>query len=258
MVSAPAALYRGWVRHRRVLPKVHAFRYPLFLAYVDIDRLAEAEDQAALFSVGRFNALSFQEEDYLPGRPGRTLRERLAADGAAVGRMLPEGPIHLLTNLRTFGLAFNPVSYYYAFDGSGRLAMVIAEVTNTPWKERVTYWMDPAEGRRGEGACSFDVAKAMHVSPFNPMGLRYRWTYTEPAEDLAVRMALFEGDTFFFDADLELVRHPWTTRTLFLSLLRYPLMTFQVVLAIHWEALCLWIKRVPVHTHPKKAAKASP
>jgi DUF1365 family protein len=258
MVSAPAALYRGWVRHRRLLPKAHAFRYPLFLAYVDIDRLAEAEDQAALFSVGRFNALSFQEADYLPGRPGRTLRARLAEDGAAVGRTLPEGPIYLLTNLRTFGLAFNPVSYYYAFDGDGRLAMIIAEVTNTPWKERVTYWMDPAEGRSGPGGVSFDVPKQMHVSPFNPMGLLYRWAFREPSDRLGVHMALFEGDTFFFDADLDLIRHPWNTRTLCLSLLRYPLMTFQVVLAIHWEALCLWIKRVPVHTHPKKAAKASP
>ncbi len=253
-----AALYRGWVRHRRFLPKAHAFRYPLFLAWLDIDRMAEVAERTALFSVGRFNALAFHEMDYLPGRAGRTLRERLAADAAASGRALPAGRIFLLTNLRTLGLGFNPVSYYYVFDAEERLAMVIAEVTNTPWKERVTYWMDPAEGVRGEGALSFDVAKAMHVSPFNPMALRYRWSFSEPAESLAVRMALFEGDRFFFDVDLDLARSEWTSPTLARTLFRYPLMTLQVVFAIHWEALCLWIKRVPVHTHPKKAAKANP
>lgn len=255
MVIPEAALYRGWVRHRRFLPKAHAFRYPLFLAWLDIDQLETVAERTALFSVGRFNALSFHEEDYLPGRLGRTLRERLAADAAASGRELPQGPIGLLTNLRTFGLAFNPVSYYYAFDGSGRLAMIIAEVTNTPWKERVTYWMDPREVASEGDALSFEVIKTMHVSPFNPMDLRYRWRFTEPGDSLAVRMALFEGGRFFFDVDLELECRPWRATTLVGTLLRYPLMTLQVVFAIHWEALCLWIKRVPVHTHPKQASR---
>lgn len=252
-----AALYRGWVRHRRFLPKVHAFRYPLFLSWLDLDALEAVAERTPLFSVGRFNLLAFHEADYLPGRPGRTLRERLAAEAAAAGRTLPDGRIFLLTNLRTVGMGFNPVSYYYCFDSTERLAMVIAEVTNTPWKERVTYWMDPAEGTRGEGAVSFEVAKAMHVSPFNPMALRYRWTFTEPGEALTVRMALFEAEAFFFDVDLELVRRPWSSTELAKTLFRFPFMTLQVVLAIHWEALCLWIKRVPVHTHPKQAAKAA-
>jgi uncharacterized protein len=257
-VRPEAALYLGWVRHRRFLPKAHAFRYPLFLAWLDIDRMDSVAARTALFSVDCFNVLAFHEADYLPGWQGRTLRERLSADAALAGRLLPEGRIYLLTNLRTLGMGFNPVSYYYAFDAEDRLAMVIAEVTNTPWKERVTYWMDLAEGTRGEDAVSFEVAKAMHVSPFNPMALRYRWTFTQPRESLTVRMALFEADAFFFDVDLELERRPWSSSELARTLFRFPFMTLQVVLAIHWEALCLWIKRVPVHTHPKKAAKAAP
>ena len=85
-MRAEAALYRGWVRHRRFLPKAHVFRYPLFLAWLDIDHMDSVAERTALFSVGRFNVLAFHEADYLPGRLGRTLRERLTADAAAVAQ----------------------------------------------------------------------------------------------------------------------------------------------------------------------------
>ena len=114
--------------------------------------------------------------------------------------------------------------------------------------------MDAAAAARGKGALRFDVPKALHVSPFLSMDCRYRWTFTAPGAGLRIRVAEFEAGAFTFDADLDLVRLPWTAASIRRTLFRFPWMTLKVIVAIHWEALWLWIKRVPVFTHPGKAA----
>lgn len=251
------ALCVGTVRHRRLSPRRHAFRYEVFQALLDLDRLDEAAAASRLVSRNRFNWLSIDDRDFLPDRPEATLKARFAAAAREAGHPLPDGAkVFLLANLRTLGFCFNPVSYLYAFDSEGRLALVCAEVTNTPWKERHRYWMNPGEGAPvGEG-WAFEVAKAMHVSPFMPMGLRYRWVFSPPGERLMVHMGLFEGEDLRFDATLDLARRPWAASEIQRTLVRFPWITLKVIVAIHWEALRLWIKRVPVFTHPKKLRPA--
>lgn len=254
------ALYVGRVRHRRVRPRAHAFDYPLFMAFLDIDRIPELMAVSDLAGHNTFAWASFDDRDHL-GDPALPLRERLRRSAAAAGVELPEGPVFLLTHLRYLGHCFNPVSYYYAYDREGRLARICADVSNTPWRERHAYWMDPARGLETPKGRSFEVDKAFHVSPFMPMACRYRWAFTEPGETLRVHISEFEKSLennldFLFDADLDLRRHPWDAAHLRDLLLRYPLMTLQVMAAIHWEALRLWIKRTPVHTHPRKLGKA--
>ena len=245
------ALYVGQVRHRRLRPVAHGFQFPLFLAFLDIDRLPEDLRVSRLVSYGRWNWASFRQEDHL-GDPSLPLRERLRLDALEQGLRLPEGPIFLLTHLRYLGYCFNPVSYFYCHDPEGALRFVLAEVHNT-FGERHGYWMDAATATRGKGALGFDVPKAFHVSPFLSMDCRYRWTFTEPGDGLRVRVAEFEAGAFTFQADLDLVRLPWTAASIRGTLFRFPWMTLQVILAIHWEALWLWIKRVPVFTHPGRA-----
>ena len=248
-----SGLYIGTVRHRRFLPKAHAFTYPLFMALLDLDRLDELMAISPFLSRNRFNWASFDDRDHF-GESSRPIRERFRESAEAQGFTFPDGQVFLLTHLRYWGYCFNPVCFLYAYDSEGKLALLGAEVMNTPWKERIVYWMDPAspKARAGEGAWSFDVAKAMHVSPFMPMDLRYRWAFTAPGEGLSVHMALSRGPDFLFDADLDLARREWNRASLHRTLLRYPWVTLKVISAIHWEALWLWIKRVPVHTHPKK------
>ncbi|WLT30627.1 DUF1365 domain-containing protein [Geothrix sp. PMB-07] len=250
MVSAPEpALYVGEVRHRRLKPKVHAFTYPLFMAFLDIDRIPELCKVSPFLSYGGWNWAAFHEEDQF-GDPTLPLRERLRLDAETKGHALPDGPIYLLTHLRYLGICFNPVSYFYCHDREGRLALIMAQVTNTPWRERHTYWMPVAEGHQREGGVSFEVPKAFHVSPFMPMDCHYRWAFTPPGETLRVHIAEFNCRDLFFDASLHLQRQPWTAGILRKTLIRFPWMTLKVLAAIHWEALWLWIKRVPVFTHP--------
>lgn len=251
------ALYVGTVRHRRFRPKAHAFTYPLFMVLLDVDRIPEACRVSPFLSYGRWNWASYREEDHL-GDPARPLRERLQADAEAKGFAFPDGPVHLLTHLRYLGYGFNPVSYIYAHDRQGRLALVGAEVTNTPWKERHLYWMAADRGTQTPLGLAFDVPKAFHVSPFMPMDLRYRWAFNRPGERLRVHIAEFDCLDLILDASLDLRQESWTSRNLVRTLLRFPWMTLKVIAAIHWEALWLWIKRVPVYTHPGRSGAAPP
>ncbi len=236
-----SALYHGWLDHRRLAPRRHAFRYRLFMAYLD---LAEVR---------------FDRRDHF-GDPALPLDEAVRALVAERTGQRPAGPIRLLTNLRWFGYVFNPVSFYYCFDAADRaVETVVAEVNNTPWGERHCYVLRQ-DMPGAERLCAQSV-KAMHVSPFHPMGLRYDWQLHTPGDALGVHMALREADAAgaapIFGATLALQRLPISGAALAGTLLRYPFMTAKVIAAIHWEALRLWLKRVPVHDHPAKARTAS-
>ena len=253
-----SAIYHGWLRHRRFAPKRHDFRYPLFLMYLDLAELDQVFRGRWLWSTRRTALARFDRADHL-GDPGVPLDQAVRDLVALQTGARPDGPIRLLTHLRYFGHCFNPVSFYYCFDAAdARVVCVVAEVNNTPWGERHCYVLNqprPGQGRHQ----SYRSEKVFHVSPFMPMDLEYHWVFSPPGDTLNVHMALQpasnEGGTAqskVFDASMQLNRAPVTAMQLAAALLRYPLMTLQVVAAIHWQALRLLLKRVPVHTHPAK------
>ena len=179
-----------------------------------------------------------------------------------------EGPIRLLTHLRYFGYGFNPVSFYYCFDHADeRVVCMVAEVNNTPWGERHCYVMrEPVCETAGETSTyrTYHSNKVFHVSPFMPMNLCYDWGFSQPGahiKPLNVHMRLHAAQdqaNKVFDATLMLTRVPITGASLASMLTLYPAMTAQVIAGIHWEALKLWLKGVPVHTHPRKLTPPPP
>ncbi|WP_411849535.1 DUF1365 domain-containing protein [Stenotrophomonas sp. LGBM10] len=250
-----SAIYRGRMRHRRHLPQAHAFGYPVAQLLLDLDELDQVFRGRWLWSVGRRNLAEFRRSDYL-GDPGVPLADAVRARVAeALGRA-PAGPIRLLAHLRYAGHVFNPVSFYYCYAADGTtLECIVAEITNTPWKERHAYVLPVAAADARGRALAWEFDKQFHVSPFMPMDCHYRWRFTAPGRDLHVHMQVWRDGARQFDADLVLQRQPLDQRGLAGVLLRYPLMTLQVVAAIHWQALRLWLKRTPVHDHPSLAGK---
>lgn len=251
--SAPlaSAVYEGSVLHRRHAPHAHAFRYRMAQLYLDLDEVDRLFEGRWLWSSARRNLAEFRRSDYL-GPPDLPLTEAVRRHIERATGSRPPGPIRLLTHLRYAGFVFNPVSFYYCYARDGRtLQCIVAEITNTPWKERHSYVLPVAGAHRDGCALAWTFPKAFHVSPFMPMNRSYAWRFTVPDGDLRVHMDVLREGEREFDARLYLRRLPLTGAALARVLWRYPLMTARVVGAIHWQALRLWLKRNPVHDHPQ-------
>jgi uncharacterized protein len=249
-VPLASAVYEGVVRHRRVVPHPHAFEYRVAQLYLDLDELERAFAQRWLWSAERRNVAQFRRSDYL-GPAELPLAEAVRRRVEQATGQRPVGPVRLLTHLRYFGYVFNPVSFYYCFARDGvTLIAIVAEITNTPWKERHAYVL-PIETAQVQGrALQWSFPKTFHVSPFLPMAREYAWGFTNPGTDLLVHMDVLREGQREFDATLTLKRRPLNAASLARVLWRYPLMTAQVIGGIHWQALRLWVKRNPIYDHP--------
>jgi len=244
-----SAIYEGWVRHRRHDPVEHEFRYPLFMAYIDLAELPWVYDGLKGWSARRPALARFKRSDYL-GDPGTPLAECVREAVVARGGEEPRGPIRLLTNLRYFGHTFNPVSFYYCFDEAGeRVESVLAEVTNTPWGESHSYLL----GRVGsERVIRGEIDKAFHVSPLMDMEHTYDWRSTEPGNRLQVHIDSQSPEGTDFDATLSLERLELSRASTRRVLVRYPALTMQVMAKIYWQSFRLWVKGVPYFPHPER------
>ena len=149
----------------------------------------------------------------------------------------------------------NPVSFYYCFDAyGGRVEALVAEVNNTPWGERHCYVLS-ADAERRRGTIRARTPKEFHVSPFMGMDLGYSWSFCEPGERLVVRIANYEpAGELLFEAALGLKRRELDTRSRSRMLLRYPLITLQLITAIYWQAIRLYLAGAPFFPHPRARA----
>jgi len=246
-----SCLYVGHVRHRRYAPVDHAFSFPLFMFYLDLDELDAVFGGRWLWSHRRTALGRFRREDHF-GDPTVPLAEAVRGEVRRHTGRRPEGPVRMLTHLRYAGYVFNPLTVYYCFSAGGdRIEAVVAEVTSTPWNERHCYVLPFTDAARRAGAYRFEVEKEMHVSPFMDMALDYRFGIGVPRTRMALSIECLDpGASRIFDATLEMRRREIDTGSLLRTVLRFPLMTAQVIAGIHWQALRLWWKGAPIHPHP--------
>lgn len=245
-----SCLYEGRVIHHRHQPSPHHFEYRLFMALLDLGELPLLLSRG-LLSASRIASASFLSSDHRMTRA--SLREEIQTVVKEETGIAPNGPIRLLTQLRYFGYYFSPLNLYYCMDDSdGSVEAIVAEVSNTPWRERHRYvlW----DGNRIGDDCGlrFSHRKAFHVSPFMDMEGDYRWSLSSPADHLDISIQTTRDSTPFFAASMALARRPLTRGQLVRMSLRYPIMTGQITGAIYWQALKLWWKKCPYYSHPKK------
>ncbi len=243
-----SCIYEGVIRHRRYEPR-REFRHRLALAYLDLEELPRLLGGRLVSA--RPGLVRFRRGDYL-GDSAVTL-DRAVRDlvsGETGDR--PAGPVRLLTHLRSFGHCFNPVSFYYCFDGAGeRVQALVAEVTNTPWGERHAYVLGAGDASGRVVKAQFE--KAMHVSPFMGMDHCYHVRASTPGRTLSVHIGSSRAGTTVFDATLSLRRRELTGASMRRITARYPLATVRVLALIYAHALGLKLAGAPVHPHPKVA-----
>ncbi|MBF6619273.1 MAG: DUF1365 domain-containing protein [Patulibacter sp.] len=247
-----SAVYLGHVAHHRHQPTVHGFRYPTAMLLLDLDHVAEDLGGHRGWAVEDRAYASFRRRDH-HGDAATPLDTAIRATIAEQTGEPPAGPIRLLTQPRVLGVCFNPVTFAYAYDRDGAtLHSVLAEVTNTPWRERHAYAVAVRDADRdpANGALVWRLAKRFHVSPFMAMDHEYRWSLGPPGTTCSVELSSDRHGERVFDARLELVRRPLDRDGLRSYLRRQPLGTISDVVRIYGQAARLALKRTPSFPHP--------
>lgn len=282
MSGSPAqmnsCLYACRVMHARLHPRRHRFAYRLFVFALDLDELDALSRRTRLFSHRARSLFTFREADYLPvheerhaaepelGAPGNaglppgsgvapsaSLKTRVIAYAASHGVDLNGGRVVLVTLPRMFGYAFNPVSFYFCYDRTGRPAAAIAEVTNT-FREMKPYFLGRDRLTIQGDTFRLRVPKHFYVSPFSALDVAFDFTLRLPGTRLAVQIDDFDGETRTLTSTFTGVRREISSGLLAWYLVRYPALTLRVIFLIHWHAWRLWRKRVPWHAKADRPA----
>ena len=278
-----SCLYEGVIRHRRRTPVANSFKFSAFMFFLDLDEIEAVFRGRWLWSTRRFAYASFRREDHLKQFPSDHCLK------SCVEKVLeqhninePLARISLLTQLRYCGFRMNPVSFYYCYrKPDQRLVAVIAEVNNTPWDEQHVYVIpdhqpklsskpsSKAERLENESAAerrttkiqratrqryirTEKLNKSFHVSPFMHSDMHYRMLYALPGKRIGVKMENIENETKIFDVSMLMQKRPINTLRLLWMGIKYPVYSVKVFAGIYFQALKLYIKKVPFQPHPDR------
>jgi DUF1365 family protein len=248
-LTSLAGVYEGTVWHERFESRARGepgnrFSYPVSMTLVDVAHPERALDAHPLWSARRVAPKWFRRSDYF-GDAEVPLDEAVRdAVATRIGKR-PGGAVLLLTQLRTWGVQFNPISCYYCLDESdGHVEAMLAEVTNTPWHERHHYVVGPPG--------SHELTKEFHVSPFFSMGQSYLVEYDTPGESLEVAFDVIEGDERRLTARLAVERRGATRSDLSQALWHHPAGTMRTSAGIYRQAARLWLAGARFHPHPDR------
>lgn len=267
-----SSIYLGTISHRRFSPKKHSFNYQLFMLALDVAYVERANTSKGIFGFSWFHPLRFVESDYVNNLENidaknepNSLSHRIINKVRSLDGHNGIEKIIMLVQVRCFGIYFSPANFYFCYDQDNNCTQMLAEVSNTPWNERHYYLVDLLTKES-----DITTEKTFQVSPFMDLAMTYYWYVKPPTTnsdklvvkienkklnkqaDKASKSQNVESDKIF-DASLIMHKQPFTNKHLFRIWCQLPVMTIKVVVAIYWQALRLFIKRVPFLGYQKKS-----
>jgi len=239
-------LFFGSVMHRRLRPAAHDFTYPVYFLAIPLSRVDALS--GPLFGVNRWNVFSFHFRDHGArdgSHPLPWVRALLAREGVTSA----DGEVWLQAFPRVLGYVFNPVSFWFCQDRAGALRAIVAEVNNT-FGERHAYLLAHPDERPIRPGEELAARKVFHVSPFFDVRGGYRFCFRLGDDRALARIDYHDEAGDLLHTSVSGEAEALSTRMLLRAFFGYPLMTFGVVARIHWQALRLWLKRVPFFSKP--------
>ena len=229
-------IYRGFVTHRRVKPVRHYFSYKTFSILFDLTELEELHKKIGIFSFNKFNIFSFYNKDH-GSRDGSDLTEWVKKNLKKYNLNFNVSKIKLLCFPRVFGYVFNPLSIFYCYEGN-ILKAILYEVKNT-FNEQHTYVFPVADNLK---IITQQCNKKFYVSPFIEMDTFYNFRLTEPDENIRILIKQTDKEGKILVACQVGRRQAMSLKQLFINFFTHPMMTFKIMISIHYEALRLWKK----------------
>ena len=231
-------IYSGQVIHTRFKPKKHYFKYKVFSLLIDLDEIKEINNNFNFFSYNKFNLISFFDKDH-GNRDGSNVKDWVRENLIKKNIKFQNIRVEILCYPRILGYVFNPLSILYVYNEKNNLISIFYEVKNT-FGEQHTYIFEAKDEKIIKNKCD----KKFYVSPFIDMECEYKFSVTKPGKSISVIINQHdkEGKLLFASQDGE--SQDLTFKNLILNYLKHPLMTFKVIVAIHYEAFKLWFKKV--------------
>ncbi|MBT8241269.1 MAG: DUF1365 domain-containing protein [Acidimicrobiia bacterium] len=257
MKAGDTALCEGTVWHRRNRPTVNEFTYRISNVWIDPDRPDDLTDRHRLWSSTRMAPGRFRRSDY-GLEPNGSLAEQVRTELAPVLGYRPAGPVRMLAQARRWGWLFNPITLFIAWHTDPETPVgAVAEVTNTPWKERSHYALELSKIDSQHWTSGFD--KTLHVSPFLHEDFEYRLLITDREPELEIRLDVLGPDAQepIVETVVRVTRSEPTSSALTRTLTRGAFSTRIVSFGIHAQAARLATKRVPFVPHPRKRSSPS-
>jgi len=253
MPFSDSSIYVGHVAHKRFSPKSHSFNSTLFMLALDVGDIEKTDSHHGIFGFAWYHPLRFVGKDYLkknaltsePNLLSQRIKNKvIMLDGASdIQRIV------MLVQVRCFGIYFSPVNFYFCYNKVNECTQMLAEVSNTPWNERHYYLVDLLDNEKEKIS-----KKVFQVSPFMSLEMSYKWHVKAPQENsdkllVKIENIRAEADSGeikkLFEASLVLRKQAFSKRNLFHIWVQLPIMTGKIVIGIYWQALKLFMKKVP-------------
>jgi len=242
-----SSIYVGKVIHKRFKPKEHFFKYKVFSLFLDLSEIKKIKEKIFFFSHNKFNLISFFDKDH-GERNGSSLIDWVKKNLKSLNIDTRDVKIKLLCYPRIFGYVFNPLSIFFIYNSSSSLIAILYEVKNTFGEQHTYVFKTDPKKQVVENKCD----KKFYVSPFMDLNSTYNFKILNPKEKLSVIIDQRDQTGKLLFASQDGKRLDFSAKNLLFSYLKHPLMTIKIILAIHFEALKLWLKGIK---HIKKVIK---